>query len=107
VLQELDSELASASARTGRSLVWTAADREVLTLIASAIDRKVALGRDYAVAEDVKSRVKLSAELRLLEGHLSRLLRTVHTDVPQPESQTTLKARHAARVRWDRERASG
>jgi hypothetical protein len=100
VPRELDSELASASARTGRSLVWTAADREVLALIASAIDRKVALARNYAAAEDVKTKVKLSAELRLLEGHLSRLLRAVQTDIPQNESQTTIKARRAAMRRW-------
>jgi hypothetical protein len=51
--------------------------------------------------------VKLSAEVRLLENSVARLLRMVHTDIPQPATSTTVKARHAARVRWDRERASG
>jgi hypothetical protein len=48
VRRELDKELAETGARSGRSLVWTAADREVLTLIASAIDRKCDLQRDYS-----------------------------------------------------------
>jgi hypothetical protein len=51
VLRELDDELASASRRVGKSLVWTATDREVLTLIDGTIDRKVHLTRDYAAAE--------------------------------------------------------
>jgi hypothetical protein len=39
VLQELDAELASASTYADKSLVWMAADREVLRLIAANIDR--------------------------------------------------------------------
>jgi hypothetical protein len=45
-------------------------------------------------------RVKLSAELRLLEGSLARLLKQVKTDVPAPESQVTIQARRAAMKRW-------
>ena len=45
-------------------------------------------------------RVKLSAELRLLEGSLARLLKQVKTDVPAPKSQVTIKARHAEMKRW-------
>jgi hypothetical protein len=48
--------------------------------------------------------VKLSAELRLLEGSLARLLKLVKTDVPGPEPQTTIRARHAVMQRWNRER---
>jgi hypothetical protein len=55
VRRELDKELAETSARSGRSSVWTAADREVLTLIASAIDRKCDLQSDYSAAEDAKT----------------------------------------------------
>lgn len=39
VRRELDKELAATATATGRSLVWTAADRQVLQLIMSAIDR--------------------------------------------------------------------
>jgi hypothetical protein len=104
VLRELDAELASASKRAGKTLVWTAADRALLTLIASNIDRRVDLAALYSAAEDVKSRVKLSAELRLLEGSLARLLKMVRTDVPEPESQVTIQARRAAMRRWHPER---
>jgi len=40
----------------------------------------------------------------LLEGSLARLLRLVKTDVPAPETQTTIKARHAVTQRWIKER---
>ena len=106
VLRQLDEELAAASHATGKPLVWTAADRELLTLIADTIDRKVQLRREYEASQSMSSRVKLSAEVRLLEGSLARLLKQVHTDIPQPVSATTLKAQHANRVRWDRERAT-
>jgi hypothetical protein len=82
-------------------LVWTPQDRAVLELIADTVDRRVDLAAEYADAEyDTLRRVKLSAELRLLEGSLARLLKQVHTDVPAPESQVTIKARHAAMKRW-------
>jgi hypothetical protein len=67
----------------------------------------VELHREYLNAGETNRRVRLSAEMRLLEGSLALLLKQDHTGIPQPESHTTLKARHAARVRWDRERASG
>ncbi|WP_235674636.1 hypothetical protein [Mycolicibacterium pulveris] len=100
VLRELDAELAASSERTGTTLVWTAADRAVLDAIAANIDRRVDLTADYQASTEPKVRVKLSAELRLLEGALARLLKEVHTDIPAPESQTTIKARRAANARW-------
>jgi len=107
VLADLDTELVASSARCGQTLVWTAADREVLRLIATNIDRKCALQRAYDKAKDVKTRVMLSAELRLLEQALARLLRSIDTSEPAAPSLTTIKARRAVRARWDRERASG
>jgi len=62
VLQELDAELAYASKRARKSLVWTAADREILELIAATIDRKVELTVDYDAEVDISPRVKLSAD---------------------------------------------
>src|SRR5262245_43820461 len=106
MLQELDAELADSSARAGTTLVWTAADRELLNLIADTIDRHADLAAHYANADEVKVRVTLSAEMRLLEGSLSRLLKQVQTDIPAPESQTTIKARRAAMVRWARDKGA-
>jgi hypothetical protein len=51
VLRELNAELASASERSGTSLVWTAADNELLTLIADTIDRHTDLAAHYATAD--------------------------------------------------------
>lgn len=102
VLRELDNELAAASARRGEKLVWTAAERAVLGLISAQIDRKVWLSRAWARTDDLKLRVKLNAELRLAESHLARLLLKVTPDVPAAESLRTVKARRAARARWNR-----
>ena len=63
--------------------------------MAGNIDRRTDLAALYAAAEQAKS--KLSAELRLLEGSLARLLKQVKTDVPAPESWATIQARRAAR----------
>ena len=68
-------------------MAWSAQDRELLALIASAIDRKCDLQRDYAQAVKATLRVKISAELRLTESHLERLLKGVKTDVLQPMSR--------------------
>jgi hypothetical protein len=100
VLRELNNELRAAGETAGRSLVWTAQDRAVLELIADQTDRRAELAAEYAGAEDTMRRVKLSAELRLLEGSLARLLKQVKTDVPAPESQVTIQARRAAMKRW-------
>jgi hypothetical protein len=105
VRRELDKELAETGARSGRSLVWTAADREVLAW--SAIDRKCDLQRDYSAAEDAKTRVKVSAEIRLLENSISRMLRQIKTDTPAPESLRSIKARAAVMRRWHPDNAAG
>ncbi|MFE3002621.1 hypothetical protein ACFXG4_47605 [Nocardia sp. NPDC059246] len=68
------------------------------------LDRKVDLAGRYAAAEDTKVRVKISAELRLLEAEFARLLRQIETE-PAPSSHRSEMARKAARIRWDRSRA--
>jgi transposase InsO family protein len=103
VRRELDQQLAATAAATGRDLVWTAQDRVVLSLIQAAIDRTCDLQRDYAAAEDAKTRAKLSAELRLLEANVERLLRRVKTDVPAPMSLRSVKAQRAAFARWSKD----
>ena len=103
VRRELDAQLAASSAQSGRSLQWSAQDREILTLIAAAIDRRVDLAADYQAAEEPKVRVKLSAELRLLESHTERLLRRIVTELPQPMSVRSQKAQAAAFARWNRD----
>jgi hypothetical protein len=103
VKRELDKELAATAAASGRTLVWSAADRKLLALLASAIDRECDLRDAYAVAVEPKLRIKLSAELRLLEASIARLLRAVKTDVPEPMSRRSQKAQMAARARWSRD----
>jgi hypothetical protein len=75
--------------------------------IGATIDRIEDLSTDYADAGGAATRVKLSAELRLCDASLARLLKLIKTDVPAAESLTTVKARRAVNVRWDRQRNAG
>ena len=102
VLRELDRELADAGRSKGVTLVWSAAEAAILAQIASVLDRKADFLEMYEAADSVSDRLKLSAEVRLLEGLSARLVRLVRTDLALPESRTTVKARHAAEQRWRR-----
>jgi hypothetical protein len=102
VRRELDQQLAASAASSGRSLAWSAQDREVLVLISAAIDRKHDLAGDYAAAVESKNRIKISAELRLLESGIARMLRQVSTEIAKPMSRPSQKAQAAALARWSR-----
>jgi hypothetical protein len=102
VLAALDAELAAASERLGQNLVWTASESAVLGDIAFTTDRMVWLRRAWSRAGDAKLRIKLSAEIRLLETSRARLLKAVTPDLPAAPSMRTVRARRAARARWDR-----
>jgi hypothetical protein len=106
VLRELDRELADAGARKGVGLVWSAAEASILAQIASVLDRKADFLEAYEGSDELMVRLKISAEVRLLEGLAARLVRTVKTDLAQPESLVSVKARRAANARWERN-ASG
>jgi hypothetical protein len=99
LLAELDAELAENSADRGllEPLEWSAAERAVRESIACTVDRKVDLWARYRASDDDKVRVKISGELRLLETSLSRLLKSVDTDLPAEKSA---RASHAANARW-------
>lgn len=109
VLAALDSELSLASKRRGSRLEWTASEEAILGLISATIDRKSGLSRAYNECDQLGLKVKLSAELRLLETQLARLLKQINPDVSvAPKvSPTTRKARNAANARWERVRAQG
>lgn len=83
---------------------WSAQERAVLGLICDQTDRKAELYAAYRDTDDAKARVKLSAEIRLLEGSIGRLLKGVSTDAPSGprryESQASRRAQHAALARW-------
>lgn len=105
IRRELDKELASAAAQSGQNLVWSAQEEAVLGLICDEIDRKTAILEAWERAEDPKVLCKLSAEARLLEQSIARLLKLIKTDLPARESNTTVRARRAANTRWDRNAA--
>ena len=107
VLRELHRELESASKRARKQLEFSAAERAVLALISENLDRISDLRAAYAETDEVKVRIKLSTEMRLLETNVARLLRQVKTDLPAPDSNVTLQARRASNARWDRVRAQG
>lgn len=105
LLAAMDAELAANAAAAGVSLEWSQAERQQLALLASTVDRRVELEGLYGAleADDVKTRLKLSAELRLIAGLEARLLRGISTEPPRVKDP---KAQHAARVRWAKEGVS-
>jgi hypothetical protein len=107
IRRELDKELAAAGLRSGQNLVWSAQEEAVLGLISDEIDRKTALLESWDQATDPKVQCKLSAEARLLEQSIARLLKVIKTDLPARDSNKTLRARRAANTRWGRENAAG
>jgi Na+/phosphate symporter len=109
LLDELDAELAHASLHRRMALSWSAAERETLRMIADTVDRRVRLAELFTQCDpdDIKNRVRLSTEIRQCDNLVSRLLAKVKTDLPEPESRRSQKARAAVNVRWDKERAAG
>lgn len=103
LLADLDAELTAASERRGQKLVWTAAESAILDDIAFTVDRMVRLRRDWSRTDDVKLRVRLSAEIRLLETSKARLLKQVTPDLAPPPSMRTVRARRAVNARWHRD----
>lgn len=106
VLDALDAELAANAARRGMELSWSAAENELREMLANTIDQRQRVEALLAKATDAKVVAKLSAEVRQLRTAVIRLLKEIRTDVTPSESLRTVKARRAARARWDRENAS-
>jgi hypothetical protein len=106
LLAALDAELAAASERRGQKLVWTASESAILDDIAFTVDRMARLRRDWSRTEDVKLRVKLSGEIRLLETSKAQPLKGVTPDLAAPPSMRTIRARRAVNARWKRDGGS-
>lgn len=100
--RELDAELRLNGETAGKELFWSASELATLERIACTQDRIEDLQADYEAAEGAKLCAALSSEIRLLDGLLSRLLRTVKTEVPPvvPESRASARGRRAANIRW-------
>ncbi|WP_156746298.1 hypothetical protein [Mycobacterium sp. 1423905.2] len=101
-MAELESQLAVASRRHGRTVAFTPSEAAVVGMVCDEIDRKAGLKRLYGRAETVKEKLKISTEIRLLEASIDRMLRRVKVDMPAEAAPSvrTRKARHAANVRW-------
>ncbi|ORW85970.1 hypothetical protein AWB92_26705 [Mycobacterium sp. IEC1808] len=103
MLRSLDEQLALVGEERGEALEWSPQERFQLDLLAAEIDRTVDLAAMYEqCGDDVKLRVKLSAELRLLRQSTSRMVQAIRTELPERPSPTTRKARRAAHARWGR-----
>jgi hypothetical protein len=102
--RELNAELASVAAQTGQTLVWSTAESALIERAMCTVDRLQDLQADYADAGTPKQRLAISTEIRLCDGQLARLLKAVRVEAPKQESMTTIKARQAVNVRWQRER---
>ncbi|WP_139361775.1 hypothetical protein [Mycobacterium sp. 96-892] len=100
IMRELERELESASQRANKKLSFTATERATLDLICANLDRISDLNEAYLEATEVKVRIKLSTEMRLLEASAARMLKGFKTDLPGAETQKTRSARRAADIRW-------
>jgi hypothetical protein len=110
-LREMQEELAENAKATGMTLAFSAAERETLGNIAAHIDRKVELRKLYDEAQQVRVKLAVATECRLIEAAITRLLRTVDTcgpvdDEHDDEHMTPMqiKAQKAVQTRWRRER---
>jgi hypothetical protein len=104
--RDLDAELLANGLAVGEDLQWSAAELAVLELISNHVDRREELQAAYDESDQVRVRIALATEIRLLEAGVARLLRQVATDVPAPMSVVSLKAQKASNARWDRVRAA-
>ena len=86
LIAALDEELAAAAKATGRELVWSAQEFDLTEMLGAAVDRRVELSAEYQRCKELGPKIKLAAELRLLEGSIARLHRQVSTEVPAPMS---------------------
>jgi hypothetical protein len=100
LLASLTAEMAENSEELGEELEFPAAEQVALEMAMCAIDRKADLYARYHASDDDKLRVKLSAEIRLLEASVDRLLKRVNTDLPVAPSRVSQKASEAVNVRW-------
>jgi hypothetical protein len=100
LIDELDVELAASAASAGRTLSWSAAERAIIAMAADATDRRLDLAAAYESAGDVKDKIKIGRELRLMDNATARLLAKISTAAPAPESLRSVKARRAANTRW-------
>jgi predicted kinase len=100
----LDAELAESAKAAGKALVWSAAEADIIGMIAAEVDRRVELSAQYAATTKVDVKLKLATEIRLLESSIARLYRQVSTEVAAPMSAVSRKAQHAANSRWNRHR---
>ena len=104
LLEELDAELAASAAAAGTTLAFSAAERQLISLAADALDRRAQLAAVHDKTDDIKEQIKLSREIRLSDMAVQRLLSKISTAAPRRETLTSVKARNAVNVRWQRER---
>lgn len=107
IVRELRKELKEAGDAAGVELSFSAIEEALIAEIAEIFDRKHDLQADYEACDDVELRIKLSTELRLLQGTAERLLRKVSTEAPaaaKPQSKVSKQAQRSAQRRWAQHR---
>jgi hypothetical protein len=106
--RELDNQLQSVAAATNRQLAWSPTESALIEQVLDALDRKSALQADWAAADNADARLRIAAEIRLIEAHTERVLRRIVIEAPAapPASRgnTSRKAQAAANSRWNRQR---
>ncbi len=108
VIDQLNAELAANGKARGVTLSWSPRELELLDQLADTITRRCQIAKLYdkalTDADEPKLVIALSQEERQLRRAAVVLMNDLETDVPEPESTTTAKARMAANQRWQRVR---
>jgi hypothetical protein len=110
IVRELCKELREAGQSIGQELVFSAAEEALIQQISDCFDRKHDLNQAYDSTDDVELKLRLSTEIRLLEGAAERLLRRVNTEPPAPvkaQSKVSRQAQRSAQKRWAQVRSQG
>lgn len=109
--RDLQIELEAHGEAHGVSLSWSVPELAIIEQIQDQIDRKQQVMAAYDAATDDKTRLKFSAEARLLEGSIGRLLKLINTTpaikTAPPrrniyDEQASRHGRKAANARWSR-----
>lgn len=108
--RRLDGELKAAAKRQNTTLEWTLEERVTLDLLADTVDRReqVQAAWDATDPSDRKSLVAYSAELRLIDAAIQRMVKSLDPEgtsaKPASSSLISQHARKAALASWESRR---
>jgi hypothetical protein len=109
--RRLDAELHASAKRQNTTLEWTLEELTTLDLLADTVDRREQVQQAWDATDpaDRKSLVAYSAEMRLIDAAILRMVKSLDPEAasakPTPSSQISQHARKAALASWESRRS--